>query len=147
MYCDTEEEILKNPEALPLMEEIANGDSDAFDWMKSFWSFTHFIDDCVDKDRIATSDEASLALADFVDSLVCNKFFLKNKSFLYPLIISACCRWRVGDSLEKGDHDDQIRSQVVRCGDIDIYLGVAFLVGGFSHMAKCADKCRTYDIN
>ena len=146
-YCDTECEQQKNPEARDLMRLIANGNSDAFQWMWSFWSFTHLIDDCVDKDVNVTSSQASNSLAEFVTSLSQNPFFLLNKNYLYPLIISACSRWEIGDDLENGTIEDKVRSQVVRCGDIDIYLGVAFILGGYNHMQECAKKCRSYDLN
>ena len=146
-YCDTEFEQQKNPEARDLMRLIANGNSDAFQWMWSFWSFTHLIDDCVDKDVKVTSSQASNSLAEFVTSLSQNPFFLLNRSYLYPLIISACSRWEIGDDLENGTMEDKVRSQVVRCGDIDIYLGVAFILGGYNHMQECAKKCRSYDLN
>lgn len=146
-YCDTECEQQKNPEARDLMRLIARGNADAFDWMWSFWSFTHLIDDCVDRDVKVSSAQASNSLAEFVTILSQNPFFLQNKNYLYPLIISACSRWEIGDDLENGTIEDKVRSQVVRCGDIDIYLGVAFILGGYSHMQDCAKKCRSYDLN
>jgi hypothetical protein len=146
-YCDTQIELEANPEAKSLMQFISLGNQDAFRWMWSFWSFTHLIDDSVDKDKKITSEQASESLAEFIEALVQNKFFKQHKAYLYPLIISACSRWFVGDILDGETQEDRIRSEVVRCGDIDVFLGVAFCLGGFGHMQKCAMNCRSYDIN
>ena len=145
-YCDSEAEIKQNPLARQLMMEIANGNQAAFDWMWSFWCFTHLFDDLVDKDKNVKTKDAASTLAYFVSSLSVNPFYLQNAHSLYPLIISACNRWIDGDKLKASEIErDRIHSEVVRCGDVDIYLHIAFLTGGWEHMRKCSENARLYD--
>ena len=130
------------------MRLIASGNNDAYNWMWAFWSFTHLIDDLVDCDKNVTTEIASDSLCEFVECLTQNKFFLENKAFIFPLIISACSRWIVGDALDgSNDSEDKIRAEVIRCGDIDVFLGISYLIGGFTHMKNCATQCSLFDNN
>lgn len=147
-YGDKEIELRTNPMAKQLMIEVAKGDAAAFQWMWDFWCFTHVIDDLVDKDKPVSGEEAAKALAQFVTALSLNHFYVRNVMSLYPLIVSACNRWVDGDLLDKSEKTkDRIHSEVVRCGDVDIFLHVAFLVGGWDHMRNISMKVRMYDKN
>jgi hypothetical protein len=147
-YCDKSDEQQKNPLAKELLAKLANGDDAAFQWMWDFWCFTHMIDDLVDQDKDVTGPEAAKALARFVTALSMNPFYLQNAQSLYPLIISACIRWVDGDILDKSsDHRQRIHSEVVRCGDIDLFLHVALLTGGWDHMKRWSIEMRRYDKN
>jgi len=145
-YCDNPAEQNKNPLAKDLMMLIANGDAAAFQWMWDFWNFTHAIDDLVDKDVATECNKFAEALAKFVTALSINTFYQRNVFHLYPLIISACNRWIDGDKLKTSDNErDRIHSEVVRCGDVDLYLYIAYLTGGWEHMRICSEKARLYD--
>jgi len=145
-YCDSTVEQEQNPHAKDLMTLIANGDMAAFNWMWDFWCFTHAIDDVIDKDKPVNSSQMAEALARFVSCLSINPFFLHNSYSLHPLIISACNRWVDGDKLKSSANErDRIHSEVVRCGDIEIYLHAAYLIGGWEHMRKCSNVARLYD--
>lgn len=145
-YCDTVAEKTKNPIAKDLMLMIAKGNAAAYQWMWDFWCFTHAIDDLVDKDTPSEPDRFSKALAGFVTALSVNPFYQANVYQLYPLIISACNRWIDGDRLKHSDNErDKIYSEVVRCGDVDLYIYIAFLIGGWDHMRMCSEKSRLYD--
>lgn len=145
-YCDNIAEQNKNPLAKNLMLMVANGDAAAFQWMWDFWCFTHAIDDLVDKDVPSDCARFAESLAKFVTALSINPFYLRNAFNLHPLIISACNRWVDGDRLKSSQNErDRIYSEVVRCGDIDIYLHIAYLIGGWEHMRMCSEKARLYD--
>lgn len=147
-YCDKPEEVAANPHAKQLMHEVANGNQAAFEWMWDFWCFTHVIDDLVDADKKLTTAEAAMALAQFVTALSLNPFYIQNVASLYPLIISACNRWIDGDAMDKsGDQRSRIHSEVVRCGDLELFLHIAFLTGGWDHMRKMSGRVRRYDRN
>lgn len=147
-YCDKPAEAAANPRAKQLMLEVANGNAAAFQWMWDLWCFEHLLDDLVDGDKTVTIAEAARALAQFVTALSVNPFYVQNVSALYPLIVSACARWVDGDALDKSDHEaDRIRGEVVRCGDIDVFVHVALLVGGWDHMLAMSCRIRQYDRN
>lgn len=147
-YCDSPQEQAENPIAKQAMAEIANGDASAFQWMWDFWCFTHVIDDLVDKDKSVSGEQVAQALVNFVGAMALNPFFLKHACFLHPLIVSCCNRWVDGDLLSKSDNErDRVRSEAVRCGDVDIFLHVAFLTGGWEHMRNMSAKARRYDRN
>ncbi len=147
-YGNKAQELQSNPLAKQLMAEVANGDLSAFQWMWDFWCFTHVIDDLVDKDKPVTGEEAARALAKFVTALSVNPFYVRNVHSLYPLIISACNRWVDGDLLDAADNlRSKTHSEVVRCGDVDVFLHVAYLTGGWDHMRKLSMRVRMYDQN
>lgn len=144
-YCDQSSEVSKNPMAKEIMARIANGDAHAFEWMWAFWNFEHVLDDLVDKDKSLTSSDVAGSLVSFVIAMTANPFYTRNSATLLPLIISACNRWVDGDDLATKDDASKIRAEVVRCGDIDIYLHVAYLTGGWEHMRAVSPLARQYD--
>lgn len=147
-YGDKPSEQKANPMAKQLMAQVANGNAAAFQWMWDFWCFTHVIDDLVDRDKPLSGAEVAKALAQFVTAFSINPFFVQNAQSLHPLIISACNRWIDGDALDRSANQrDRIHSEVVRCGDIEVYLHVAYLTGGWDHMRNVSMAVRQYDKN
>jgi hypothetical protein len=135
-YCDKPEEQSENPLAKSILAQVAHGDPHAFQWMWAFWNFEHVIDDLVDGDKSPTIADVSKSLANFVTALSLNPFYLRHSATLFPLILSACNRWIDGD---------EIKSPAVRCGEIDIFLHVAYLTGGWDHMRAVSPIVRQYD--
>lgn len=134
-YCLKSSEIAVNPRAAELIEKIAHGDDDAFRWMWSLWSFTHLFDDLVDKDKPVTPEEAAAELTCFVVQMSLNPFYLRYSTGLVSLLVSAINRWMMGDELARStDNEARIMGRAVRCGDVDLYLHVAYLTGGWEHM-------------
>lgn len=146
-YCDTPDEVAKNPEAKYWLQRAANGDEGAFSFLWRFWCFTQCFDDLIDGDKPVDPQLAMRELVMFVDTLTNNDFYRHNKSALFGLMVQAATRAMDGDEWEKSeDSIKRIASHVLRCGDIDLVMHVAFLTGGWDHMRSLKDL-RTYDSN
>ena len=146
-YCDAPDELKKNPNAKAWMKQIANNDPFAYDFLWQFWCFAHCYDDLLDKEKAVTMEQGVQAFVKFFTMICFNPFFQKHKDSLHPLIIMVCNRWLDGDEWEKSENKiRRIVSHVVRCGDIDLYLHVAYLTGGWDHMRRMKFT-RVYDSN
>jgi len=146
-YCEAGDEKQKNPDATRHLADIANGDEDAFRLMWKFWCFTHIYDDLVDRDKEVTVEQAAKGAAEMFQELSINPFYRKNAALLLPHLVGTFNRWADGEEWETSDDRmKQIASHVVKCGDIDFYLTVAYLTGGWDHMRRCRDA-RSYDPN
>ena len=144
-YCDTPDEVAKNPEAKKYITLCANGNALAYDFAWRFWCFTHCIDDLLDGDKKASPEIIVKSFIGFIDILTNNQFYQTHKIGLYPLMAQACARWLDGDALSKSEsEEDRIRGEVVRCGDIEIYLHIAYLTGGWDYM-RSLKQIRTFD--
>lgn len=144
-YCDTPDEVLKNPNGKFDLIQIANGNEDALRFMWVFWNFTHLYDDLVDNDREVTVEQAAKWSTLFFIELSRNAFYLKHVDSLLPFIIQVCNRWCDGEDWEKNGTPQQVRlASVVKCGDIDLFFHVAYLVGGWDHM-RAMRHTRRYD--
>lgn len=144
-YCDKPDEVAQNGAMKGRIALIANGDPDALQFMWAIWNFTHLYDDLVDRDKAVTTPEAAKALADFVLALAANPFFHAHRFALLPLMLSSINRWCDGDDWTASE--DPIKKQLspaVRCGDVDLFLYVAMLTGGWDHMREMS-KFREYD--
>lgn len=146
-YCDTPDEQAKNPEAKKWLMAAANGDPSAYEFLWQFWCFAHCYDDLLDKDKLVPNELGVRAFAKFFHVLSFNEFYQRHKLQLYALVIQVCNRWLDGDEWEGSkDRQKRVLSQVVRCGDVDLYLHVAYLTGGWDHMRKLKEL-RVYDSN
>lgn len=146
-YCDAEDEQKKNPMAKQHMREIADGNADAYRFMWTFWNFSHVYDDLVDRDKPVTVEQAAKAAAELIQELTVNPFYVQNALYLLPHLVGVFNRWADGEEWERSEEPvKQLASHVVKCGDIDLYLTVAYLVGGWDHMRRVRDA-RKYDLN
>jgi hypothetical protein len=146
-YCDTSDEIEKNPNIKRELTFIANGDASAFKFMWIMWNWSHVIDDLVDRDKEAGVENAAKYFIAIAFELTTNKFYQTNSGYLFGLIASMFNRWCDGEEFEKSDDKlKQAQSHVIKCGDLDLYLGVAYLTGGWDHARACK-AFRTYDLN
>jgi len=146
-YCDTPDELEKNPDAKGFMVAAANGDKYAYDFLWRFWCFAHCYDDLLDKGKEVSMEMGVREFVNFFTMISFNPFYQRHKEQLYALIIQVCTRWLDGDEWEKSpDKIKRIVSHVVRCGDVDLYMHVAFLTGGWDHM-RTLTSMRRYDSN
>lgn len=146
-YCSSPQEIAANPEAQFWLKQIAGDNQSALEFMRVFWSFTHLYDDLVDNDKLVTVEQAAGQFIELMTVFTFNQFYKENQALLFPLIVSMFNRWVDGDEWEKSDDAyKQMASTVIRCGDVDLYHMVAFLVGGYEHM-RATKGARSYDQN
>lgn len=146
-YCDAPDEVAKNPRVKRELELIANGNDDAFRFMWAMWNWSHVIDDLVDRDKVAGVENAAKYFMVIMQELTFNTFYIQNAGYLFGLTVSMFNRWCDGEEFENSDDRlKQAQSHVIKCGDLDLYLGVAFLIGGWDHIRQCK-AFRTYDLN
>jgi hypothetical protein len=146
-YCETADELKKNPEAKYWIRKVCNGNQDAFDMLWGWWNFFHMFDDLVDQDKTASKEIILKEFAFFITNLSFNKFYEDNKVSLCTLLLQLINRWLDGDEWEKSE-DKWKRgvSDVLRCGDMEVYFHVAYLTGGWDYM-RSLKELRTYDKN
>jgi len=145
-YCDKKIEILENPNARKSLEDICNGNADAFEFVWRCWNFFHLMDDLVDKDKDVKLEEASRELFFYTASIAFNPFFQTYKNQLLPFILNACNGWIIGE--EWGESESKTEKQIspaIKCSDFNLYSYVSFLTGGWSNMRSSDKKFRTYD--
>ena len=146
-YCDAPDEVAKNPHIKSQLLKLANGNEDAFRFMWTLWNWEHVLDDLVDRDKPVVMDNAAHYFLTFTRELTFNRFYIDNAAYLFGLIASATIRWCDGEEFERSESKlKQAQSSTIKCGDIDVYLGVAYLVGGWEHVRKCKGF-RSYDLN
>lgn len=146
-YCDEPDEVAKNPDAKRHFRELANGNEHAFEFMWHFWCFVHCYDDMVDRDKPVSAEQAARAFAQFFLTINYNPFYLQHKDQLFGFIIQVFNRWLDGDEWEKSpDKMKRIASHVVRSGDVELYLHVGYLCGGWDHL-RAMKHTRGYDSN
>jgi len=146
-YCDTEDELTKNPNAKRDFVFIANGDAHAYDFLWQFWCFAHCYDDLMDQEKPVPPEMGVRAFVKFLTMITFNPFWERNKETLFSFIMMVCTRWLDGDEWERSDDKiKRIVSHVVRCGDIDLYMHVALLTGGWDHL-RAVRSTRVYDSN
>lgn len=146
-YMSQPAEIASHPHAQRSFETMANGNADALKFLWAFWNWGHAFDDMLDGD-VKSKELTMKAWADFVLQLSFNEFFIANRQSLIGFILHATTRWMDGDEWEKSESEKRrIQSEVIRCGDIDLYIHVALLCGGWDHMRKCSREFRSYDDN
>ena len=144
-YCDTPDEQAKNPDARRHFMEIAAGNMSAFNFMWTFWNFTHLYDDLVDNDKPVSVEQAARGIGQLMEQLSFNPFYTSNMRAIFPHIMSTLNRWCDGEDWEQNGTADQIKAaSVVKCGDIDLYLNIAYLIGGWEHM-RAMKHARSYD--
>lgn len=136
-YCASDSERAKNPEAYEHLAAISKGDAHALKFMRVLWNFEHVYDDLVDGAKVST-ETAAKWLTHLLEEVTFNPFYLAHAKTLLPFIVSAADRWVAGDELPAPERD------FVKCGDVDLYLIVAYLVGGWDHM-RAMKSARTYD--
>ena len=146
-YCDAPDEVEKNPHIKTELRVLSNGNAAAFDFMWAMWNWSHVIDDLVDRDKEVGVENAAKYFVSILNVVSFNKFYQDNSCYLFGLIASMFNRWCDGEEFEKsGDALKQAQSHVIKCGDLDLYIGVAYLTGGWDHVRRCKEF-RTYDLN
>jgi hypothetical protein len=138
-YCDAPAELEKNTKVREWCNAVAIGDANVFEFCWVIWNFEHVYDDLVDGDVEVVQEDAAKALADLFRVLTFNPFYQAYKAQLFALMISAVERWVEADRM-----DDKAEASVVRCGDLDLFMQVAYLHGGWDHM-RAMRELRSFD--
>jgi hypothetical protein len=103
------------------------------------------MDDLWDRDQPITQDQVAAVWLDLIREISFNPFYQAHSAFVFGLLVQMFNRWLDGDEWDKSDDPDKrLAARFVRCGDLEVYLSIAYLTGGFDHMRACKEA-RSYD--
>lgn len=128
-----------------MFNDIAKGDSQAVEFMCSLHRFFHMEDDLVDRDREVPAQEVVTSNLWLMFAFSHNEFFQRHKTFLWPTLVTSALAWQASEEFKKReDICDKIASQVLKSEYLNVYLGVAYCLGGFEHAEAMSRKYRRY---
>lgn len=124
---------------------LAAGNHYAEGWLWAFWNFSQVFDDLIDGDRAVTQAQAARALADWWTACSLNPWFLAHAGQLWLPVTQSIERWLTADEWARGRNSQRkADAHVLRHGDLEVCLAVAFITGGWEHALKCREL-RTFD--
>lgn len=143
-YMEREEEVNKQPDALPMFERISKDVPVLGLALKNFWNFAHAWDDLIDESdwEQERKEQAWKALDGFVTDLLKNPIYKQYSAELSMLYTSAVHRQIAGDYLEQ--RGEKTEAAVCRCADIDVLVGMVALTKGWDAASEVS-KLRDYD--
>lgn len=140
----TKEERDENDKRLSnAIELCVNGDKDARNYIVAIDYAARIFDDLIDKDYPVSDEQISKAFFILSADLWLNPFFVRYSRFLIPLHIAAFSAFTAAHEWAKsGDPIKKIFASVTQDFLIEVYICVAFLVGGYTHMQKISPEIR-----
>jgi hypothetical protein len=130
------------------LKELANGDPDAMACAQTLWCYIHWLDDCIDKDKVLTHEDSAQRSMDLLLMLSFNRFWEANKSHLVPVLLVGLNSWL--DSERAKHHPDyrfRAAADVWKSVYGEVFYQIALLTGGYEHMRKMALKWRGVDFD
>lgn len=125
------------------MLEICHGDRNAAAFCMALRHFLHLIDDLVDGDREHSQEEIAKTLAGFFTAVAANPFWLSFSARLCPIIVQGIRAWVDADEwAASGLKWKAIASDIFKSYYHEVFYQVAFLTGGWEHMATITKKFR-----
>jgi hypothetical protein len=128
-YCEAEFPWMKE-----WLQTLTLGHAAAFEFCWCVLCFEHCYDDLVDNDRDVSETVAGFELTKLVKALTYNPFYLEYRDHLFALMMSRIERW-----MDATLHPDEIKTRP----ELDLYLHVAYLLGGWDHRAAMLDALRS----
>ena len=130
-------------ELIPILDDITKGNKDAFSFALKVYDFAEVVDDLIDRDRPVEKEAVIRSAAFFILELAYNQFYLNNKDSLTTMVISMMNRYLDAEAWRTGDCEiKKATSHMLMSGDMDFYLHIAFLCGGWDHQRAMSAKYR-----
>lgn len=129
-----------------IFADVTQGDKHALEFLQMFLRWVHLIDDTIDGDRKDHPEYIVGVNLEFCRVLSFNPFWEKHKVSLFPIILQSARAF--GDSIrwaERSDFRDRASADVLKSQYQDVWFHVAFLVGGYHHLALITERHRIYD--
>lgn len=129
-------------------EDIARGDKSAVEFLSAFYLWVHDFDDLVDRDKeVPTSFSVGVSLQ-LMHTFSKNSFFQKHQDFLMPVILVGALAYVVSeDKRQSADVLERITAQVLKSQYADVFVAVAFVIGGFDHALAMKRKYHEYSFD
>lgn len=132
-------------DAQKCFEEISRGDQAAMEFLSVFLAFCHKQDDLIDRDRVVSPTESAAMDLQAIWVFSKNEFFQKHKDFLWPVIITSSMAWVASEDFKQRENIlDRVVSQSLKGEYLNVFLAVAFVIGGISHAMDISARYREY---
>lgn len=129
-----------------IIAEVCRGNSDAVLFCEAFVAWVHWIDDVVDKDKLWLPRDIVRVNLEMLRQFSVNRFFQQNKILLMPLMVQSARAF--ADSVEwaaRGAKQDRQASDVLKSNYHEVIWHVAYIIGGWDHMAAMTAKHREFN--
>lgn len=130
-----------------IFAEATLGDQHATEFLHAFLHFVHLIDDVIDGQKPHGDAEYVLLVhLEMLRILSFNPFWEKHKVSLFPIVLQSVRAYADSNRwATRPDFRDRASSDVLKSQYQDVWFHVAYLCGGYSHMARISDQFRIYD--
>ncbi len=129
--------------------EVCKGNRDAIQFCGHWYRYAHFVDDVWDtrEDGRPTMSSEKLLEGFITAALLFNsKFFVENRSLLFPIVLMITNQYADSVIWEKSPiaHRRTI-ADVLRCCGNEMFFIVAMIIGGWEHARNMSPKIRETD--
>lgn len=123
--------------------EAASGNPQALSYLASIMEAAEVWDDLIDHDNPLSAETINSTMFSLMIGLPGNDFFLANRSYLLPVMLTAINAWMDATELERSP-DRRLRQSAwwLKQMGVELYGAVAYLTGGFQHMRNVSRKAR-----
>lgn len=126
-------------------KDISKDDPDAAALLRSLYWFFQKEDDFIDRDSPVSPEESAAVNLRLIEVIGGSAFYQRHRAFLWPLFVSSALAHVASEDFKtRPDVVDKIASQVLKSGYVDIFLGIAYCVGGWSHALAMQKLYRDY---
>lgn len=126
-------------------QDISRGCPEAKIFLRSVYAFVHTQDDLIDRDKPVTPAHSTAVNLAIFSVLGENAFYQKHRQFLWPVFVTSGLAYIASEDLKaRADVVDKIASQVLKSQYVDVFLAVAFIIGGMEHAIAMGQKYRDY---
>lgn len=127
------------------LQEVANGNESAFEYLVYMSKVFRVWDDLYDKDKEVPSEDVDEVFRILTFQMSQNLFFKENRDALESFIFVAWNAWMDANrSLKSDNRMLKMAGWFIRNYCVEIDVLVAFKVGGIEHVKRVRDKCRTF---
>lgn len=128
--------------------EMAGGDLDAQEFLRTFYVWAHTLDDLIDRDQPVGVDLAVWSQANLILVLGKNAFFRRHQDFLLPVIVTSALAF-IASERRKNDKNvlERITAQVLKSEYLNVFLAVCYCIGGWDHALAMDAKYREYSFD
>lgn len=131
------------PEEISL---VCKGNQEAMNFVGSWVTFCHVVDDVVDEDKPVTDEMLIKAMASYTVTLAKNPFFKAHSDALVSLMLQGFSAWLDSNQMEESeDLRTRQTSDVVKGFYHEVVWHVALLCGGYDHWREITKAHRKYD--
>lgn len=111
------------------VEIAAAGDLDAANFLSEIFRVCFTWDDLIDKDVEVSDEKIDQAFEGALLRLPNNPFYLRNYSFLHPLVMTSIANWHVSNELRKDEATSKV-SWLLRASYNNLTVMVGLIRGG-----------------